>query len=377
MKPTFLYYLVSGQIAISFLEPASSYFYTMVDTPKKRRTDRSPDSATAPKRTRIHSTSRSTRSDTQPRQDRESSLSKDEDWVFRIKVLSATTSLNDELFKDAVRGFARICFPDGILKQLGQHVVEQHMREKQAKPANIQRTIEAFQPEMIRRLTGMLAGYFDTPGQVVSAVQVALGERHETQNNEETMDSSNIIVEQSRSPKKKRRSHSRKLQDATPSRDYDNNLDGVFVDVECPTTPAENTVSNFSTVSQRQKDKKISSTWDWNIDPDEVTEEAIQHAFPRTADLFAYHTLPTTQQMLGPTASRKEMRLDMRSLLNGMSQEEFQKWVESLDKLRKGNRGMLVRPELTLMNNGQLSRVTSAPGQSTLVINILYRMRRW
>ncbi|KAF5850415.1 hypothetical protein GGP41_002645 [Bipolaris sorokiniana] len=349
----------------------------MVDTPKKRRTDRSPDSATAPKRTRIHSTSRSTRSDTQPRQDRESSLSKDEDWVFRIKVLSATTSLNDELFKDAVRGFARICFPDGILKQLGQHVVEQHMREKQAKPANIQRTIEAFQPEMIRRLTGMLAGYFDTPGQVVSAVQVALGERHETQNNEETMDSSNIIVEQSRSPKKKRRSHSRKLQDATPSRDYDNNLDGVFVDVECPTTPAENTVSNFSTVSQRQKDKKISSTWDWNIDPDEVTEEAIQHAFPRTADLFAYHTLPTTQQMLGPTASRKEMRLDMRSLLNGMSQEEFQKWVESLDKLRKGNRGMLVRPEFTLMNNGQLSRVTSAPGQSTLVINILYRMRRW
>ncbi|EMD85081.1 hypothetical protein COCHEDRAFT_1188718 [Bipolaris maydis C5] len=316
----------------------------MGDTPKKRRKERSPDSGAAtPKRTRMHSTSSSTcsRSDTQPMQDRTMSRSKDDDWNFRIKVLSAANCLNNDLFRDAVKGLVRICFPDGILKQLGQHVIEQHMREERAKPANIQRTMEAFQPEMIRRLIGMLAEYFDTPDQAVSAVQAALGQRRKTPNDEETTDSSNTLVEQSLSPKKKRRNRSRKLQEATPSR---------------PKTPTENTVSNSNTVSQRQKDRKISSSWDWNIDPDTVTEEAIQHAFPRTADLFAYHTLPTTQQMLGSRASRKEMLIDMQSLLDGLSQKEFQKWVESLDKLCKGNRGMLVRPELTQMNNGQLSR---------------------
>lgn len=242
------------------------------------------------------------------------------------------------------------------------------MREKRAEPANIQRTIEAFQPEMIRRLIGMLAGYFDTPDQVASAVQAALGERHKTPNDEGTLGSSNTIVEESRPLKNKRTNHSRGLQEATPSRSYDNNLNGALVDVERQTTPAENSFSNSNTISQRQKDRKISATWNWNIDPNEVTEEAVQHAFPRTADLFAYHTLPTTQQMLGSKASRKEMRLDMQSLLDSISQAEFQKWVESLDKLHKGNRGMLVRPELTLMNNGQFSRVTPAPSQSTLDI---------
>ncbi|EUC32827.1 hypothetical protein COCCADRAFT_37263 [Bipolaris zeicola 26-R-13] len=291
----------------------------MVDTPKKRRAEKSSNSgATAPKRTRIHSTSSSTCSGS------DTPLSKDEDWTFRIKVLSTTTSLNDELFRDAVKGLVRICFPDDILKQMRQHAVEQHMREKRAEPANIQRTIEAFQPEMIRRLIGMLAGYFDTPDQVASAVQAALGERHKTPNDEGTLGSSNTIVEESRPLKNKRTNHSRGLQEATPSRSYDNNLNGALVDVERQTTPAENSFSNSNTISQRQKDRKISATWNWNIDPNEVTEEAVQHAFPRTADL--------------------------------------------LDKLHKGNRGMLVRPELTLMNNGQFSRVTPAPSQSTLDI---------
>ncbi|EUC44571.1 hypothetical protein COCMIDRAFT_37658 [Bipolaris oryzae ATCC 44560] len=229
--------------------------------------------------------------------------------------------------------------------------------------------MEAFQLEMIRRLIGMLAGYFDTPDQVVSAVQAALGEQAETRDDEETTDSSNTIVEQSRSPKKKTRSHSSELQEATLSRGYDNNLDGVLVDVERPTIRTENTVSNSNTISQRKKDRKISSTWDWNIKPDQVTDEAsIRHAFPRTADLFAYHVLPATQHRLGLRASRKEIRLNMQSLLGSIAQEEFNGWVESLDKLLKGDRGMLARPNISLVNDSQLSPMTPAPSRSKLGI---------
>lgn len=76
-------------------------------------------------------------------------LSKSEDWIFRIKVISSAINLHNELFKDAVRGLVRICFPDGILEQLGEEVVKKHMHEQHANTANIQRMSEIFKSEMV------------------------------------------------------------------------------------------------------------------------------------------------------------------------------------------------------------------------------------
>jgi hypothetical protein len=53
-------------------------------------------------------------------------------------------------------------------------------------------------------------------------------------------------------------------------------------------------------------------------------------------------------------------------MLDAMPLDEFEKWVESLDKLIDGDREMLIRSNVPLADENQLSRATPAPSQSRL-----------
>jgi hypothetical protein len=78
---------------------------------------------------------------------------------------------------------------------------------------------------------------------------------------------------------------------------------------------------------------------------------------------IAFHPrLRRARRKLGLQALKKEIRYDMQSLLDEMPADEFEKWVESLQKLHNGDREMLVRPELGPSNDDQRqARATPAP----------------
>ncbi|KAI4653107.1 uncharacterized protein J4E79_008620 [Alternaria viburni] len=387
----------------------------MASGTKKRRKSQSPACDTASKRARVTSkrtqhaepNSNSSRAgsvkDTYraQKQGRSISLPTGDDWVFRVKVISSATDLGNDLFKNAVQGLVRICFPEGILDQLGPQVLEQHMREEKAPEQNIERMGDLFRSEMAQRVASMIAGHLDTAAKVDSVLGTILfasarahgdnlgedilgyvtdsllklkvkaserstewlagGDAAATEEEEEGSSdgesSTNDISNKELTPPpktKKPKKRDRKQQRAR-SKTPDDILEDVEVDNNVPATlPKQHTSKN--------KDRKISSTWKWHVDAAELADEDVADTFPRTSDLFAYHALPISQRKLGPSASKKEIRCEMQSLLDGTPQEEFEKWVESLQKLLDGDRDMLERQESTSLDHQQqLSRVTPAP----------------
>jgi len=153
----------------------------------------------------------------------------------------------------------------------------------------------------------------------------------------------------------KKRIHHIKKEQRVRSTTPDNITDDVELDVDLPAASNKHR-------SRKTKDKKISSKWKWNIEATELADEDVAEAFPRTSDLFAYHALPITRRNLGSQVSRKETRCEMQTLLDGMPQDEFGKWVESLQKLYNGDREMLVRQDVAGSSvDRQITRVTPAP----------------
>jgi hypothetical protein len=150
-----------------------------------------------------------------------------------------------------------------------------------------------------------------------------------------------------------------KKREKQKKRNSENIWEDVFVDAEMDVGMPENTPTK---ALRPPKDKKISSKWRWDVDSANLTDDAVSGAFPHTSDFFAYHALPIARRKLGPQALKKEIRYDMQSLLDEMPADEFEKWVESLQKLHSGDREMLVRPEPGPSNDDQrLARATPAP----------------
>jgi hypothetical protein len=99
-----------------------------------------------------------------------------DDYVFRVKVISTTTNLQDDVFKNAVQGLVKICFPQGVLEEIGIDVLERHMREEKAPEENIRKMVDVFRGEMVHRISSILAVYLDTPEKVqvgIDAVKAA------------------------------------------------------------------------------------------------------------------------------------------------------------------------------------------------------------
>ena len=332
-----------------------------------------------------------------PRPDRAFSLPTGEDWVFRVRVISSATDLGNDLFKDAVQGLVLTCFPAGILDQLGSQVMEQHMREEKAPEENILRMSEIFRSEMIQRVASMVAEHLVTAAEfdsVLETMLVASARAHGDGIGEDILGhiTANLLRLKARAPehstewlasgkaerkydssdgdvsvgdvseeepkffaRTKKRIHHIKKEQRVRSTTPDNITDDVELDVDLPAASNKHR-------SRKTKDKKISSKWKWNIEATELADEDVAEAFPRTSDLFAYHALPITRRNLGSQVSRKETRCEMQTLLDGMPQDEFGKWVESLQKLYNGDREMLVRQDVAGSSvDRQITRVTPAP----------------
>ena len=339
------------------------------------------------------------------KQDRETSLPTGEDWLFRVKVISAATDLADDLFKNAVQGLVRICFPDGILDQLGLHVLEQHMREENAPIDNIQRMSEIFKSEMIQRLTSMLAEHLDTPPKVDLAVHATVAasarlhgeqklgedilshvsatllqlkarapedstewlasgdELHNTASSHSNIKIGDVSEKKHTPPPKANKAKTRDKKHRLFRPTTSNlSIDDHGMDNDAPAPPLGKNASEPIRPMHKGKDGRISTKWQWNIKPEEHTDDVPNKVFTRTGDLFAYHALSFAKQKLGAEASRKELRMYMQAMLDGMHIDEFGKWVESLQKLLNGDYEMLKRSEPSASDIDQKSsRATPAP----------------
>ncbi|KAI4640662.1 hypothetical protein J4E93_008252 [Alternaria ventricosa] len=385
----------------------------MASGTKKRRKSQSPARGTTSKRARVASSGTSKRTqhdepdshssragsvkDTylSQKQGRSISLPTGDDWAFRVKVISSATDLGDDLFKNAVQGLVRICFPEGILDQLGSQILAQHMREEKAPEGNILRMEEVFQSEMTQRIASMVAEHLDTAAQIDLVLKVMLsrsarthGEKlgqdilghftasllklkeraseystewlargdaaQEEDSSDGDMDTSHLSDREPTMPPKTKKKRDKESKRGRPS---------AGDPLPTATKPYVNALATpLARPNSRSKDRKISSKWPWDIDAALLAEDAVSRIFSRTSDLFAYHALPISRRKLGPSASKKEMRCEMQSLLDGMPTEEFRKWVESLQKLLNGDREMLKLPDTYSPDDEQrLSRATPAP----------------
>jgi hypothetical protein len=128
--------------------------------------------------------------------------------------------------------------------------------------------------------------------------------------------------------------------------------------------PAQVPESNQAAWSRdvNKDNKKISTSWRWDIDPNTFSMDAVPKVFKRTSDLFAYHALPIARDLLTPNATGKEVRLQMQTMLAEMPENDFRKWAASLQKLYEGDEIMLVRVEPeALSDERKRSTATPAP----------------
>ncbi|KAI4681320.1 uncharacterized protein J4E84_007556 [Alternaria hordeiaustralica] len=393
----------------------------MASGTKKRRKSQSPARGTTSKRARVSSSGTSHRTQRHEddahlsragsvrdaylaqKQGHSISLPTGEDWIFRIKVISSATDLSNDVFKNAVQGLVRMCFPEGILGQLGPEVLKQHMREEKAPEKNIRRMSEIFGNEMTMRMASMVAEDLDTAAKIDAVLKAMLStsaRAHGDKIGEDILDHviASLFRMKAKAPK---RSTEWLAQANVPQDNHSRDGDGSTSDVsdEEPTPPpkvkrhrkrdkeskrarpgaddhgAESTKPDVSLPAaplpaqqhtSKQKHRKISSRWSWDIKEMDLADEAVAGIFSRTSDLFAYHALPIAKRKLGPDASKKQIRCEMQSMLDGMPAEEFEKWVESLQKLLSGDREMLKRPDSHPQNDEQqLTRETPAPLNGT------------
>jgi hypothetical protein len=302
------------------------------------------------------------------------------DWVFRIKVISSNTAPDEELFREAVQGLVEICFPQGVLEEMGVDVVKQHMLEKRAPVESITRMTETYGMEMVHCITHMLGKYLDTPAKVKSAVKTVIAASTNLHMDVEDDELNDILTILSRDDSrsgtavpneltdtvenghvstniKKRRKG--KAQDQTDRHDVGRRLDEMVVDVEESTSRTEAGQQTSDREDLATK-KKIHASWRWAIDPEYVSAEALIEAFQRPADLFAFHALPIVRGILGTDAKRKDLRHKMQEMLEEMPANEYEKWIESFQKLHDGDEVMLVRIPPELVGAGRTA-ATPAP----------------
>ncbi|KAF2133999.1 hypothetical protein P153DRAFT_381171 [Dothidotthia symphoricarpi CBS 119687] len=325
-----------------------------------------------------------------------------DDWTFRVKVISSSTDLDNDVFKRAVQGLVKICFPEKVLEELGIQVLEDNMRHEKAPEANITKMVEIFRSEMVHRVVWMLAEYLDTSSKVdatVSSIMAASAKLHgenvgddvlgyvidslnrlrsrvpcnstellaNGEGLKESTEDKNAILDSEAStaveddaakssdesseeePAPPRKKGKRRKKDKSRKRlqEQDHAAQGTETEMDTPVAPAESVVQSQEEQPPDDKEKKVSSTWRWDIDPENLSRDAILDVFKRTTDLFAFHALPIAQRQFGldPTPKRKELRKKIQSMFDDMEDKDHAKWDDSLRKLRSGDVTMLVRTE--------------------------------
>lgn len=208
------------------------------------------------------------------------------------------------MFKKAVQGLVKICFPQPVLEEIGVQVVTQHMQAQNAPEQNITKMTDVFRSEMIQRVTWMLAEYLDTPAKAEASVKAIVAANA-------SLHGVKIGEEKSRVTRSKQQLH----------------------DISVTSEEAEKTTKRAKLPApvkhtREGKESKISTFWRWNVYHTTSIQDISEH-FKRTSDLFAYHTLPIVKQRLGSKAKRKALRQELETMLASISDKEFGKWAES------------------------------------------------
>lgn len=354
------------------LNPLTSATNTNLSTStmaKKRRTSTSPTrSGARQKRKRTRSASESTLNSGA------NTLPTSNDWVFRLKVLSSS-HVDDDLLDQAVRGLVQICFPDGFLEELGVDVVEAHMREEGAAQNNIDRMKPVFHDAMTRQMAWLLAKYLDTPEKLeeaVSALATASQQLHGDKLGAETGEGEHNVAsdasgepsepELETPPKKLNKKSKASDQRRKPEKKRLESNEDVIMDDSEPEAEIQPHCDLAPPETNRSKEKKVSTSWRWDINPAALPADNISNLFKKTSDLFAYHALPVVKHELGPGTERKAIRKRIEAILTDMPETQYEKWVESLQQLHNGDMSMLdrVSPD-NISVQGDITRATPAP----------------
>jgi hypothetical protein len=283
------------------------------------------------------------------------------------------------VFKNAVQGLVKICFPQGVLEEIGIDVLERHMREEKAPEENIRKMVDVFRGEMVHRISSMLAVYLDTPEKVqvgIDAVKAASEALHgnvepderstNTSNHGEPKDTfEEMIVDASNDPAaqavtRPTKVMSKRGKEKEKAKEPDNAGDDSEMGVES-SIQANKTLPASMKQQEGDRGKKVSASWRWDIDPESISNAAIAEVFKRPSDLFAFHALPIAWMELHDDAKQKDVRLHIQARLHEMAEAEWRKWMESLQKLHDGDMTMLIRPDPKAVLRGRRTAATPAP----------------
>jgi hypothetical protein len=283
------------------------------------------------------------------------SLPTSDDWVFRVQVVSQSTDIHTEMFKKAVQGLVKICFPQNVLNELGVDVVQQHMREQNAPKQNIEKMREIFRSEMVHRLVWMLVEYLDDSSKVEAAVKsvtAASAVIHGDKFGPDILGS--VIASLQRLRERVPDNSTKKLAEDMVltefTSDTANDEDSVVASVETLAV-SERASSGASDLSESEaeplvntkrksqnkikveetdeplrnsghhqgasggkvmaagrmvqpkrqgKESKVSTSWRWNVKQSEVTVDNSQLYFHRTVDLFCLSCASDSQRSAWP-----------------------------------------------------------------------------
>lgn len=318
-------------------------------------------------------------------------------------MLSTIDDVSTIVFRKAVQGLVKICFPQDVLEEIGIEVVTQHMRNEGAPEHNIAKMTEIFRSEVFHLVDWMLTEYLDTLAKVEVSVQAVIAASASLHGEKIGDDILGHIITSLQSLREdvphlstEKLADSTDMDTMTSSTRKPGDLDAETGDLnskrevhtlteetteqwsehhksqppvragkkskrsKCDEKGAENSKSlgvfpnqrghaspdNFNGgVIQHQREgkaAKISISWRWNVEEDATFEDAVLQ-FKRMSDLFAYHAMPLVRQQLGQQANRKQLRREMENLLVNMNDREFVQWIESFQSVKSGDSTMLER----------------------------------
>lgn len=284
------------------------------------------------------------------------SLSTSEEWNFRLKYLCRGDP-SDDMFKEAVQGLIKICFPAGVLDQLSLDIIESQMQEQGATDARILKMRELVQLEMVHKLAWLLAEQLDTPEKTETAITSVIAARHRLHGKKSDYDVFKDIIR-----------GFEKLRDQYAQSGTDHLASGASIRLPTRDRPE-------SEVSQRSCTRigllesepaavaltdpssmipsivtKASKKASWDID-----KKAIQQLSPmelkakitKPRYLFAYHALPIVRGDMKEDASYDEIKVEIFSRWTGLSANERNVWRTSYRNLLKGDLEMLTPVQTT------------------------------
>ena len=299
-----------------------------------------------------------------------------QEWNFRVKYLSQPNS-SEVMMKEAMQGLVQICFPSGVLDELGIDIIKGHMREEGASSERIAQAQELYEHEMVHRLSWMLAEYVNTSekAEIALASLIAANHRlHGSKFDYEVLSDITAGFERLRDQHAGATDHLKNGARITvPQRSKPSH--------ECPpkgeeTSGSCNTgaLTDENLENDRAEDYTERPRWYFELDEALPTNSITEH-FQKTYDLFAFHAIPVARRELGTGASINAISSLAKGYWQKTQAGERKEWKKCYKDLVEGDLEVLKRPGADDVNIGVVTSVEDVPGQQTTKIPEKLRRR--